>query len=176
MANLRAWACLGFFSLVWLLPVGFQGLFHVRFPGAPGPLVTTTSVSCLFLKSSDYVPVQYIQVLLPGATSWVTEDDRRYFGMSPFGYRTRFDEMMRKQLASPRALGELAAFVRTRHAKVTGVAPAAVRFVTGVVLPEPAPCCRFQKPPLEAIDPIRREVWFTQVYAPVARELLKKRA
>ena len=176
MAALRPWLSLAFFAVVWLLPVAFQGLFHAALPGAPEPLATATSVSCLFLRSSPYIPVQYIQVLLPEGTTWITQDDTRYFSMSPFGYRTRFDEMMRKQLVTPRALGELAGFIRARHARVTGVAPTAVRFVTGIVLPEPAPSGQVQKPPLDAIDPIRREVWFSQVYAPVAREVLKKRA
>lgn len=169
------WLLLAFFGAVWLYPVAYQGLRHRPAPGIPPLLQQTTNVSCLFLRSSYYTPVQYIQVLGPGATDWTTEDDRDYLRMSPFGFRNRFDELLRKQLANPRALQELAAYVRVRHARRTGNSLVGVRFVTGIVVNEPSPPGRFCKPPIEEIPHVRREVWFTQIYAPVPPEILRRR-
>jgi hypothetical protein len=176
MGAVLPWLWLGVFGLLWLLPVAYHSLAHRPLPGAPPLLLQTTNVSCLFLRPQDYVPVQYIQVLLPGQTDWSTEDDRHYFRMSPFGHRTRFDELLRKRLDSEQALREVAAYVRLRHTRRTGVAPLAVRFVAGIVLNPEDPSGHFVKPPLSEIAPFRREVWFTQVYAQVPLEILRKRA
>jgi hypothetical protein len=176
MSHALHWLWLAVFTLVWLVPVTFHGLARRRLPGAPRLLYQTTNVSCLFVSSAPYVPQQYIQVLRPGETEWVTEEDGHYLRMSPFGYRTRLDEMLRKGLDSRQGMTELADYVARRYAVRTRVAPAAVRFVTGVVLPVPAPEGHFRKPPLAEIPRPRREVWFTRVYQPLPPEVLRKPA
>ena len=176
MRHALNWLWLAVFSLFWLVPITFSGLAHRRMPGTPRLLYQTTNVSCLFVSSAPYVPQQYIQVLLPGHRDWVTEEDGHYLRMSPFGYRTRYDELLRKNLDNRQAMTELADYVYRRHAMRTRVAPEAVRFVTGIVLPDPKPEGHFRKPPLAAIPRPLREVWFTRVYRPVAPELLRKPA
>lgn len=167
-----SWFLLSFFGLFWVFPVFWTGFLRRSSPLPSIPRTERmTNAFCLFATSQDYVPLQYVQVLLPGAAAWATESDHHYLRMTPFGERTRFDEMLRKRLANGQSLAELAAFVRRRHEARTGTAPIAVRFVTGVSLPEPRPRGRFVKPRLEDIHPIRRSVWYVQAYAPIPREL-----
>jgi hypothetical protein len=169
------WVWLSFFSLFWLVPVACWGLLGRGSPiSIPGTARMTDAFS-LFVVSQDYVPLQYVQVLLPGASAWTTEPDHHYLRMTPFGARTRFDEMLRKGLDNEEALVELAAFVRRRHARRTAVDPVAVRFVTGVVVPRREPLGRFRKPALAEIDHIRRQVWFVRTYREVPAELLAQR-
>jgi hypothetical protein len=175
MDAVRAWFWLCFFSLTWLVPVAWHGLAHTNLPGLPLVLVQTTNVSCLFPGSVAYVPVQYIQVLRPGEARWTTEEDTPYLRMSPFGHRTRFDEMIRKTLDRPGALKSLAVYIARRHYVTTGRHPVAVRFVTGIVLPDLAPRGHFRKPGLHEIDPIRRDVWFTVAFVPLSVDLLRQR-
>jgi hypothetical protein len=171
MAN---WFWLLFFSLVWLLPVAWHGLIPRPLPGLPPLLERASNLSCLFVRAQPYVPVQYIQVLLPGASDWVTEEDGHYLRMSPFGTRNRLDEMLRKSLNTPRAREELTDFVQRAYARRTGVQPVAVRLVTGIALP-PFPPGRFRKPALPEIPHTLRSVWFNRVYAPVPSPVLFKR-
>lgn len=171
MAN-RFW--LLFFSVTWLAPVSWHGFLHRPIPGAPKLFDSATDLSCLFVADQDYVPVQYFQVLLPGAASWKTEEDGDYLRMSPFGCRTRFDELLRKDLGSQGALLELTTWIRSKHHLRTGIAPLAVRIVTGIVLPTPAPVGRFVKPRLEQIPSPLREAWFTTVFAAAPEAVLRQ--
>lgn len=173
MAN---WFWLLFFSVAWLAPITWHGLLHRPLPGAPVIFDTGTDLSCLFVGNRDYVPVQYFQVLLPGETAWRTEQDAHYLRMSPFGARTRFDEMLRRRLGSKQgAPVELTTWIRKMHGRRTGVEPVAVRIVTGIVLQSPAPAGKFVKPRLEQIPIALREVWFTSVFGPAPEAALRQR-
>ena len=127
------WLWLSFFSLFWLVPQASRALLHRPAPLTP-PIIDNLTGFCLFPVSQDYVPVQYIQLLLPGATEWITAEEGEYFSMSPFGARIRLEEMIRKRLASRRSMAEVASFVRERYAREEGVSLVGVRFVSGVVL------------------------------------------
>jgi len=172
--GLANWGGLAFFSVFWLLPVAWWGATGDVAPFCIPGTERMTSGFGLFIFSQDFVPLQYIQVLLPGASDWTTENERDYLPMSPFGDRTRLDEMLRKSLDSEEALVELAAFVRRRHVLRTGVDPVAIRFVAGVILPSRRPSGRFRKPPLDQIDPIRRWAWWVRSYRRVPPELLQR--
>jgi hypothetical protein len=169
------WFWLLFFSAAWLAPVTWHGLLHRPIPGAPRIFDSGTDLSCLFVTNRDYVPVQYFQVLLPGEGDWRTEEDAHYLRMSPFGARTRFDEMLRRGLGGQqRVVVELTSWIRAMHGRRTGVEPVAVRIVTGIVLQSPAPAGKFVKPRLEQIPIALREAWFTAVFAPAPEAVLRK--
>ncbi len=79
------WLWLLFFSLFWVLPIASRAVLDQPAPLAPR-IIDYWASFCLFGESQDHVPVQYIQLLLPGATEWTTAEEGEYFSMSPFGY------------------------------------------------------------------------------------------
>ena len=168
------WLWLLFFSVFWLLPMASRAVLDRPAPLAPR-IIDSSANFCLFRNSQDFVPVQYIQLLLPGATEWTTAEEGEYFSMSPFGARTRLEEMLRKGLDSQRSMFEVAAFVRQRYGRREGVLPLGVRFVTGVVLPDAFPDGRFRRPALSEIHHTRRDVWFVALYGPVSPEVVSRR-
>src|SRR5262245_34196045 len=122
MSRALSWLWLSLFTVAWLLPIAYHSLVRRRLPGTPGLVVPASTCSCIFVTAADWVPLQYIQVLRPGETKWTTEDEGHYLRMSPFGFRTRADEMLRKGLDNEQALRELAFYVRARYARRTGIA------------------------------------------------------
>lgn len=171
---MRNWLWLVLFSVFWLLPMVSRALVDRPAPTAH-PIIDAYANFCLFQYSQDFIPIQYIQLLLPGDTDWTTAAEGEYFSMSPFGARTRFEEMLRKRLDNQRALAEVAAFVRLRYARREGVLPLGVRFVTGVALPSAYPESGFSRPALSEIHHTRRDVWFAVLYEPVSPEIARRR-
>lgn len=151
------------FCLLWLLPITYHG-FHggERMPGFPYPLLHLTNISCLFRVSIAHWYYDYIQVQLGSGAPWVTLEEGDYFRMPAFGHRTRFDEVVRRQLGA-RSLQELAVWVRHRYRErhAGAAAPVGLRLVSGFFrVGDPIPAGHWRKPPLHSVPADRQEVWY----------------
>ncbi len=82
------------FTLFWLLPLAISGVSGGPPRVLPAKARDFYAVSCLFATASDRVSVFYVQVWRQGARGWEDFDEREYFGLEPFGHRTRFDRFM----------------------------------------------------------------------------------
>jgi hypothetical protein len=153
----------GLFCLLWLLPITYHGLHGGNpMPGWPYPLVHLTNISCLFKASVPVWYYDYIQVQPRPGQPWVTLDEHDYFRMPAFGHRTRFDEMVRRQLGDL-SLQEVLIWVRGRYVErhPGEPAPLALRLVSGYFrVGDAIPAGRWRKPPFASVPADRQQVWF----------------
>lgn len=155
-------ALLGF-TLLWLVPMAW-----VAFLGGPPvdwPITTRDlyAVSCLFGRGSDRVSMFYVQVRHAERRGWHDLPEQEFFGLEPFGHRTRFDRFMARfgyHEGAETARRELALWLAAAYAQRHPEQPRiiAVRFVWAdrmISADDPPQGC-WRKPPRAEAGPIHR--------------------
>jgi hypothetical protein len=160
------------FTMLWLLPMLHAGLTGgYQIPFYPRPLSHVTklaNVSCLFIHSVRDWWWFYVQAKPVSGSAWMTLPEEHYFRMKAFGFHTRLDEFMRRDMGQQSIL-ELTDWVRGRYVELNPGAdpPAAVRIVGGVFrVGEPIPRGRWRKPPLESLDEHHSGMWYERTFEP----------
>ena len=94
--RIRDLVALASFSLLWLAPMAYVGFLG----GPPAAWPTSArdlyAVSCLFGRGSERISVFFVQVRYADRRGWFDLDETEYFGLAPFGHRTRFDRFMQR--------------------------------------------------------------------------------
>jgi len=85
-----------FFLLVWILPMGYSGLFNKDVPFFPRTLCYLQKISRLFTHSIESWQIFYLQARPENSEKWITLDETDYFRLKPFGYRTRLHQILAK--------------------------------------------------------------------------------
>lgn len=155
-------ALLGF-GLAWLIPIAWVGVLGGPPAGWPTHARDLYAVSCLFGRASERVSVFYVQVRHADERGWRDLPEAEYFGLEPFGHRTRFDRFMARfghyAEAGP-ARRELAEWLAETHAARHPEQPpiVAVRYVWAdrEISADAPPAGRWQKPPRAEAGPIHR--------------------
>lgn len=122
------------FTLLWLVPMAYVGYLGGSPASWPTTLRDLYAVSCLFGPGSTRTSVFYVQVRYDDRRGWYDLDESEYFGLEPFGHRTRFDRFMQRfgyQDDAELARRELAQWLAQTHAARHPEAPTivAVRYL-----------------------------------------------
>jgi hypothetical protein len=82
------------FGVLWLGPLSWTALAAVPPAGLPTAYRDLCAVTCLFpTRPAEHVD-QYVQLKWRGQPGWHDLDEREYFRLEPFGYRTRLDRYL----------------------------------------------------------------------------------
>jgi hypothetical protein len=162
--RLAVWA----FCCFWLLPVIYVGTTR-RAPPLPAPMVELTNVTCLFTHAQPTWSAFFVEIRTRPGGPWVELDTQPYFGLRPFGHRTRLDRYLvawSGRRGDP-ARDELARWFMREHQRRHPEAPAIVelRFVVAAigVHPERPPSSAWTRPRLEDVPPNHRRILSTHV-------------
>jgi len=93
MPVLRNLPIFGFLGL-WIIPVLFCGFADQTFPLLPDILARRSNVSRLFAFGPSKVAVYEFQFRNSDSENFETLDERSFFVMQPFGYRTRMQRAL----------------------------------------------------------------------------------
>ena len=146
----------------------YRGLTNRPMPGMPRALSFVQNVSALFPSGMKFWRVDYIQILPQGSQAWITVPESDYFQMTPFGHRTRLNQLFNITTStgksSSRLQAEAAAWIRVRYIAQhpDRPKPDAVRFVSAQYpVGRDAPLGYWRKPELTSFPPQNRFVMST---------------
>lgn len=151
------------FLIFWLIPMSVQGFFKWSYPGLPKTFVDWHRASCLFTGKMRSWAYFYVQMWSDTKRDWVTLNERSYFKMEPFGYRTRFDRFVSRyrRPEDKKRVIEIFNWLRDQYMKANPdvAVPRAMRLVYhSVEFGEWEWKKRWEKPSLSAFPPERMNV------------------
>ncbi|PRP91746.1 hypothetical protein ENSA5_53270 [Enhygromyxa salina] len=155
-------ALLGF-ALAWLVPMAWVAYLGEAPVDWPINTRDAYAVSCLFGRGNERVSMFYVQVRHAGQPGWHDLPEHEYFGLEPFGHRTRFDRFMSRfgyREGAGVARRELGLWLAAAHAERHPEQPPilALRFVWADrrISADDPPQGRWRKPPRAEAGPIHR--------------------
>jgi len=86
-------SCL-FFIFIWIIPITYTNLVNKDIPFFPRTLCYVQRISFLFTKAIWRWPVYYVLIRYENTPGWTILPEDEYFHLQPFGFRTRFDQLM----------------------------------------------------------------------------------
>ncbi len=159
-----------FFLFFWILPIFLQGTLKVTYKGLPLTFTDWHRVACLFTHKMTNWTYYYPQVLYANDSEWKTVNDRPYFQMEPFGYRTRFDRLVTRyrRKADKQRINELFIWLKQKIEKTNPDQPPirSMRLVrNSVLVGEWKWKRRWEKPALSELPNKRTVVAYTYHFA-----------
>ena len=150
----------------WLVPIAYVGGMKRDASWMPRWFRHQQRIACLFTRSVSSWKSYHVQVQTGGDGIWRELDEKGFFEMTVFGYRTRLHRILGhsfRKARGQRRISEIARFMAERYRTLHPGEPPldAIRFVrVGHRIARLArETGRFRKPALDEVEPVRMQIF-----------------